>query len=273
MKSSGVDHIVVGVDLSSYSSLVVKQAQALSGALQIPVVYVYVVNSGYFAEPTVLRKPEMVQDYRNVVRKRYRLLDMDEVVIRFGRPFEELTSVADKKKKPMILVGYRGQNAMARFFLGSTAERVALLSPYPVWVHRGSEAVIPKKILIPCDLSPRSKRTIQSVTPLLKKLHASAELLYVIQEPTPVLDYQLYALMYDELLKIEKEKIAKFRRRYPSLKAVRSMGGVVTQIRARAKKADLIAVSPRSEHESAPYFGSLTAKLLRSGDHPVLVMP
>ena len=272
--AKGIARLVVGVDLSKYSKIVVQEARELAKKLQVPITFVHVFDSAeVFASEFMVSKAEISKDCEREVRDYYSLRKAEAVEIRFGKAHEEIIDAAKKAGGALIVVGHRGHSAIARFFLGSTVERLALLSPFPVWIHRGRGLVMPKKILVACDLSARSHHTLEELAPLKSAFKASAESFYVRSEPVPVLDYQTYALVKEQLSKIEDAKVRSFKKKHPQLKIGRALAGAVSGIQERSKAFDLIALSPRNHKASAHYFGSVTAKLLRSGEKPVLVIP
>jgi nucleotide-binding universal stress UspA family protein len=52
-----------------------------------------------------------------------------------------------------------------------------------------------------------------------------------------------------------------------------AQGTVADRIRDHAENFDLIAISPHEKTKTKTPFGSVTAKVVRSGDKPVLVVP
>ncbi|HVA84444.1 MAG TPA: universal stress protein [Candidatus Binataceae bacterium] len=54
------------------------------------------------------------------------------IVVRFGNPAREITAVARRIGADLIVVGTHGRTMMARFFQGSTAEKVVADAPCPV---------------------------------------------------------------------------------------------------------------------------------------------
>ncbi len=274
MSKRTIKNLIVGVDLSNYSKVVAREAKELSEKLKIPATFVYVFQDiAIFDEAFKFKKPELSKHYEKEFRRKYSLSKNDNVIVRYGRPYEEIIATAKNFEDPMIIAGHRGYNSFVRFFLGSTVERLALVSPFPVWIHRGKAVVVPKKILIPCDLSARSHHTISEIGPLKSALKASTEFFYVMPEPMPVLDYQTYSIIHEQLMKIETRKVRSFRKKHPGLKTVKALSGAVYKIQERAKNFDLIALSPKNHKKSVPFFGSVTTKLLRSGDKPILVIP
>lgn len=267
-------NLVVAVDLSKYSDLVVREAKVLSQKLKAPITYVYVFEDTAIFEPRMkFQKTNINRDYEKEIRKRYHLTGEDNVVIKFGSPTDNILAVSKKVKNPMIIVGHRGQNAFSRFFLGSTAETLALNSRFPVWIHRGKKVISPKNILISCDLTAKSDRAISAVRPFAEKLKANAELIYVRPVLTPTLDYPSYVTFYDLLMKSTDAQVNLFKRKHSSYKLKECTGNAEYQIAKYSKGFDLLAVSPRKHKEPLLSLGSVTAKLIRSVEKPILVAP
>ena len=273
MSKQNFKSVIVGVDLSDYSKKVVKEAQKLAHAMQANLVFVHAIQMDHFHNALNVEAPNLTTHYENEVRQKYGLKVDSHVVIRFGRPYEEVIAVARSYKRPLIIVGHRGHSAMARFFLGSNVERLALISPFPVWIHRGDKIIVPKRILVPSDLGNRSIRTIKDTKSFQNSFDSTCELFHVAPRPSPVLDFPNYAQILDEIKAADDLELEKFKKKNPTLKISKAEGQIVEKIHAFAKKFDVIAISPGPRKKSSPFFGGITAKIIRSGDKPILVFP
>ncbi len=272
MKSTSLKNLVVGVDLSDYSKLVVQQATLLSESLKLSLVFVYCYeDAANYSDSLILDPYKIERIYETKVRHFYELKTNHKVFVRFGHADKELIAVAKKQKSPMIMVGHKGNQTIARFFLGSVAEKLAGSSPFPVWIHRGDKSLLPKKILVPTDLSAQSDRTILRVSMLQKSLNSEVQIYHVLTEPVPILDYQAWAMMVDAMKKADDKKLRAFQKKHPSLNVSRSQGPIVDCIQRQARNFDLIALAPRQK--SKMLFGRVSGKVIRSGDTPVLIVP
>jgi nucleotide-binding universal stress UspA family protein len=275
MIKKGIDikSLVVGVDLSDYSKVVVREARQIASKMKLPIVFVYVFQELSFYEnflPTTTL--EIVKDLEKEVRSKYSVNVDESVVVKLGAPSNQILEVAKKNKNPLILVGHRGHNPVVSFFLGSTAEKLALMSSYPVWIHRGRKVKLPKKILVPFDFSLQTEKTMKAMAIFKKSFNASIETFHVFQDPLPLLNMKLWSIVYREMKAEDDKGLLKFQKKYPSLKVVRSTGEVTDKIQQRSKAFDLIALSPKPQKGSRA-FGRVTAKLVRSGNKPVLIIP
>ena len=272
MKPTNIKTLIVGVDLSDYSNLVAAEAKQLSDELGLPLIYVFVYEDvNQYQETVTLDRRKVAMLYEEKIRSQYRVEDKQKVIIRFGRADKEIIAVAKKEKNPLLLVGHKSGHAIARFFLGSVAEKLASTSPFPLWIHRGEKVLLPKKILIPSDLSARSDKTIAEVEGLNKTFNSDVEIYHVLNQPFPILDYQAWSAVETAIKEADDKRIKSFKKKHPSLKLIRSRGSVAESIQQHSKKYDLVAVSPRPKSKVS--FGRVTGKIVRSGDTPVLVIP
>lgn len=274
MKKNNIKTVVVGVDFSDYSKIVVREAKQLAAQLKLPLVYAFVYEDfTLYADTVTLNKAKIKKMYEEKVRRVYGVDEKSKIAIRFGHPSQEILAVAKKEKNPMIVIGHKGGHAIARFFLGSVAEKLASTTKYPLWIHRGEKVRMPNNILIPSDLSKRSDKTINEVNGLQKVFNSNIEVYHVFEEPMPILDYANWSSIYGHIISEDTKKLNAFKEKYPALKTVREQGSVVYHINRRAEKFDVIAISPHEKIKDRIAFGRVTGKIIRSGDKPVLVLP
>jgi universal stress protein A len=57
-------------------------------------------------------------------------------LLRVGIPFEEIVKAAREEGADLIVIGTHGRGGLARFFLGSVADRVVRMGPCPVLTVR-----------------------------------------------------------------------------------------------------------------------------------------
>lgn len=272
MKAKNIHTLVVGVDLSVYSNLVVREAKQLAMKLNLPLIYVFVYEDiNLYKESVTIDRRKVIQLYEEKIRNRYGIEDSQKVVIRFGRAEKEILKAAKMTKNPLILVGHASGHHIARFFLGSVAEKLAATTTFPLWIHRGDKVLLPQKILIPSDLSKTSEKTIKEVQGFKKTFNSAIEIYHVLSDPLPILDYQAWAAVQTAVHEADEKKIKAFKKKHPTLKLVRSLGSIAESIGRHSKKFDLVALSPRAKAKVS--FGRVTGKIVRSGNTPILVMP
>lgn len=274
MKKSNIKTLIVAVEFSDYSKIVVREAKQLATQLKVPLVYTFVYEDfTLYADTVTLNRTKIKKLYEEKIRRVYGADEDSKIVVRFGQPAKEILSVAKKEKDPMIVIGHKGGHAIARFFLGSVAEKLASTTKFPLWIHRGEKVRMPNNILIPSDLSKRSDKTISEVNALKKTFNSNIEIYHVLEEPLPILDYANWSTVYGHMIAQDAKKLNAFRGKYPTIKTVRGQGSVIYNINRHAEKFDVIAISPHEKIKDRVAFGRVTGKIIRSGDKPVLVIP
>lgn len=271
MQDQEIKHIIVGVDFSKYSKIVVKEAQKLSEAMRIPLTFLYAFDYYQTLGGTV---DEFVLKMKFQIRKTYKLPENPHIIVKMGDPATQLIEAGKTVDQvPLIIVGHKGYSKMARFFLGSTAENVATLSPFPVWVHRGQRTLLPHRILIPSDFTEQTDRTLNQVKSFEATVHPSLELYHVIPNPIPILDFPVHKAMVKQIHEEDDKIFAKFSESHPELKVVRSKGNILDRLEKKAKGFDLVALSPRDKGRSNPLLGKVATKVVRSVNKPILICP
>ncbi|HKV06799.1 MAG TPA: universal stress protein [Thermoanaerobaculia bacterium] len=162
--------VLIGTSLSNLSDEVVQAGLGLARALggKVYLLHAFLPQVTYSGGGAPFVTPALASE---VAEAEQRLLaqKMDEQVERLGiRPEEllgtaleegpahrSLTGAAGKFGADLIVVGATEAPRRARFF-GSTAERVVRKAVCPVLTVRGTQAMPPKRVLLPVDLSPLS---------------------------------------------------------------------------------------------------------------------
>ncbi|AZZ37331.1 hypothetical protein CIK05_11195 [Bdellovibrio sp. qaytius] len=271
MQNQDIGHIIVGIDFSKYSKIVVKEAQKLSETMNVPITYCYAYEYFQTLGGTV---DEFVLKMKFQIRKVYKLSENPKIIVQMGDPAEQLIEIAKKiEQAPLIIVGHKGYSKLARFFLGSTAEKVATLSPFPVWIHRGRRALLPKRILIPSDLTEQTDRALSQVKSFESSVHPSLELYHVIPNPIPMLDFTVHKEMVKQINDEDNKNFSNFSKTHPDLKMIRSHGNILDKVEKKSKGFDIVALSPRDKNRRNPLLGKVATKLIRSVNKPILICP
>lgn len=111
-------------------------------------------------------------------------VDVD-VMIRVGRPADALSSLAENTDADWLVVGKSGRGRLARLFVGSTAEHLALCPPCPlVLIHPdGFRWDEPLELLSAIDLGESSVRAAGLGARLVEAHGGHLTLLHVIELP------------------------------------------------------------------------------------------
>jgi nucleotide-binding universal stress UspA family protein len=83
-----------------------------------------------------------------------------ETRVRHGHPAEEILREAEEHPTELVVVGAQGRSGLARFFLGSVAERVVRHSPCSVLLARPLEGEL-RKLILGVDGSRYAARAVE----------------------------------------------------------------------------------------------------------------
>jgi nucleotide-binding universal stress UspA family protein len=115
--------------------------------------------------------------------------------LRSGLAAPTITQVAKEKESDLIVVGAHPRPAVARFLVGSTAERVIRLAHLPVLVSTEQRQDAFRRVLVAIDLSAQSRRVLEAAVATALACGSELRALYVQDRLTPML---LEAALFDE---------------------------------------------------------------------------
>ena len=269
--------IVVGIDFSKLSRAALRQAILLQEMMDCKLVLAHVAFLPDNIEEIVNDKwkGEMGKQVAKEIHSFYRLpKDVSfELKLALGNPAQELIEIAKQSVTPLILVGASGRNLVSRMLLGSTAEQLAVTSPCPVWIHKTTTAVSPKKVLATVDLSKSSEALVRWTQMFAQNYDLKVEGLFVSRPLVPVLDIEAYAGFLDEAEMITARKFKAFRASRKNVPIIKRIGDPVEEIIRAGKKSDLIVMTPHNRPKHFPTLGSVCAKVARKSKTPILIIP
>lgn len=267
--------VIVGVDFSDYSKVVVKQAMLLSHQWKSKLVLVYAIHDTVDYSITPFGDaffPNFIDfsSYKTNIKKEYKIKNSKvDIITEFDTPTNLIIETAKKYESPLIVTGYKGNGKISEFFFGSTAQQLALKSKIPVWIHRGSKVITPRRVLIPHDLSKVSNHSIDLVEKLSLAYPTSYEVFHVKKTPYPVLDYKTYKDRTHQVKVATKNKVKQLVHDYPNIKTVTASGEVTEEIVKRAKNFDLLVLT--HHNPKTMMSKSETVALMKRNPTPILV--
>jgi len=270
-------NILVGVDFSSYSKIVVKQALRLARQFKADVTLVHAAAfpMSFDADYTMMRNATVdLESIGNSLRKFYHVDAQSKIriVVKEGDPADIVLGVAKKLASPLILVGSQGQGTLSRFLVGSDAENIALKSPYPVWVHRGRKTVPLHKIVVPTDLSVGSQTLMKKLKNWNIGKNISLKYLFVRPASVPMINYPQYREAMDKIRDDLSKTLQYFKKQGPQIPLITAVGNTAEKITQIGHRYDVIAMNPRHHSGFLSSYGHLTSKVMRLSHNPVLVL-
>ncbi|RLB47212.1 MAG: hypothetical protein DRJ42_25895 [Deltaproteobacteria bacterium] len=145
-------NILVATDFSEASELAVGAAPLIEGGAGKRVTLLHVVNTPELDPGVVEQEAEGSQDLETAVHDHLNRLrssflehieDVKTAVIRSSNPANTICEFAADQGVDLILLGTTGRAGLARFLIGSVAERVVRHAPCPVMVLREKKAQTP----------------------------------------------------------------------------------------------------------------------------------
>jgi nucleotide-binding universal stress UspA family protein len=206
---------------------------------------------------------------------------------------QALVNLAKETGCDLIVMGTHGREGLARFFMGSVAERVVRLANLPVLLLRLSETIhatagFPKRILVALDGGEASEQALGQAAQFAKLLGTELVLLHGIPDVrTPILGYE--GMMYstsdpeevDAQLQLKGQQILqKAKAQLEPLEATavlkRAKGNRVADLilqTAEEQKADLIAIGTHGyQGLDRLLLGSVAENVAHHAKVPVLVV-
>jgi nucleotide-binding universal stress UspA family protein len=208
--------------------------------------------------------------------------------VRQGNPAEEILQAAEEQSTDLIVVGSSGRSAIARFFVGSVAERVARHAACPVLMARPLHGSL-SKLIVGVDGSPGAGRAVTWLQQFPLPAECEIRLLTVVSRvedlvrtsrffPLPLMapgDAQTFVERQRREVQARLDELA--------VSLAPTARPVVTEIRrgdpatallevAEDEGADLIVVG--KGHDSLERFlmGSVSEKVLRHAHCSVLIV-
>jgi nucleotide-binding universal stress UspA family protein len=160
---NGMKKLLVATGCSDYSRGLFRYSINLARSMEAEIIVASIINSRDVDAVSRISSLGYEVDGEHYVegvrqeREKYisRLLqeenaipDKVRMVILVGNPIDELLTLSVKEKVDMIVMGIKGRTDLAKFFVGSVAEKVFRRSPVPVLSFRDekSEARLRKRI-------------------------------------------------------------------------------------------------------------------------------
>jgi nucleotide-binding universal stress UspA family protein len=143
-----IKSILVPIDFSPASEKALAYAVPFASQFgaQLTVLYVLepIATPQFAMTPLTLDTPQVLAKCKRHIERVIKDLEIEpklikRTLVKFGRPFNEIVSVARKLNTDLIIISTHGHTGMKRMLLGSTTERVVRQAPCPVFVVRPRE--------------------------------------------------------------------------------------------------------------------------------------
>lgn len=192
-----VKKILVPVDFSEFSESALKYALLWGEAFsaELTLLHVNTLFHEHFDYDTLIERyrEEIAQQETHIrkwMREHHLHVGRSKVKLNFEvlRSRSAANSILDfitQEKFDLVVMGTHGRTGARHLFLGSVAEKVARLSPVPVFTtHQDLEIRGIRRILVPVDFSDFSRTLVGSALEIGRAFDARVHLLHVLERLT-----------------------------------------------------------------------------------------
>lgn len=264
----------------------------------------YILSPTFFYLPTDFFIPPNMNDFARKAKK-----DLDETLKRFkSNTFLPGTVLVDDSNSIRgaanvfienakdegalcIFATTHARRGLPRFWLGSFVETLLMYSPIPVVAlnPQTKSATHISSILLPTDLTKGSRKSLEKIIPLAKRLGAKIHILHVLRdlesitfgsESSAQVAYTMYADAFGEIKKSAEKRlnawIAICSKAGVSCEGIivnslESVTDVILKV-SKAKKIKLVAMSAVSGPVENILTGGITRQVVRYGQCPTWVV-
>lgn len=100
----------------------------------------------------------------------------------FGKTFVETIHAVQTQQFDLVVLGTRGENAIKRFLVGSTADRLIQHCPAPVWVTHKDQKPQVTSVLAAVDFSDASRTALAKAAELARIARARLHVVHVLND-------------------------------------------------------------------------------------------
>ena len=177
--------IVTGIDFSDCSINALEHAITIARRAKSKITMVWVNHLDYSKEIFSVEPKDLLDE----VKKRFEELvekyepqlagQKMEYVIRKGKVYKEICSVAEEQDAFLIIIGTHGSSGFEEFWIGSNANRLVSASKKPVITIRGGVDVSKdlKIIVMPFDSTKETRQKLPMTALLAKYFHSEVHIL------------------------------------------------------------------------------------------------
>ncbi len=206
-----INNIVIGFDFSAQATEALKTALEI-GAKSDAVVHIMTALPGHLDRDVLkaatsgatARRDQLFSKEALMENLEARLSDIVQKLdpekktkvtceVSAEKPFQALTGLCELHHADLLMVGDTGMDAMERFLVGSTSQKLVRKSRWPVMVAKNDKPWPPRNILCPVDFSSASRRALGWAGELAGLYGAHVHVLHV-HEVVPTAYMEVYGI-------------------------------------------------------------------------------
>ncbi len=175
--------IVVGIDFSKDSLNALEHAMTIAQRGKMSLTMVWVDHLDYSKEIFNIdpshRLNVVTNKFNDIIKKYSEKCSQLDFVIRKGKVYKEICSVADEAKAFLVVIGTHGLSGFEEFWSGSNANRIVAACNVPVVSIRGGVNVDKnlERIVLPLDSTKTTREKIPITAELAKYFDSEIHIL------------------------------------------------------------------------------------------------
>lgn len=194
-----IERVLAATDGSEHGANAVATAVALAGRLgaELQLASVIELHQLPLGVDVALHEGSLMEDVRRRTEEQAGQAGLEDpqVLVRSGMAAPTISELCAELETNLLVVGAHPRPAVARFLVGSTAERMIRLARIPVLVATRPRGQPYRKILAAVDLSRHSAPVLETAVAVAAADGAELHALYVQDHLSPML---LEAALFDE---------------------------------------------------------------------------
>lgn len=266
--------ILVCVDFQEQSLVALHQCYDLARFLKAEVVLLYVIESndffsGFFSPSIEKVKQEVEERLQKLVEELKAESGIEfSYAIESGKVYERVVCKAEEIKARFIVMGKNGSNQGLKRFLGSNTIHVISESNCPVISIKGRSSIGYKKIVLPLDLTKKTKEKVASAISFSRFFGSHVYVVSVLTGGILVQKSRIYKRMKKVQRELESNGVGCTLKLYkktktPDYEQVLSYCNEIS--------ADLIMIMTHQEGRVRDYYiGSFAHHIINLSEVPVL---
>lgn len=293
--------LLIPLDGSRTAETVLPLARILAATLKLPIELLEVVDiaaatahiaadKARYLDKIITEGESASREHLAEIARTFPGLHVSCKVIR-GRPADLIIERAEAENGTLIAMATHGRSGINRWMMGSVAEKVLRGTKAPLFLVRAGDdatvkpAAVVKSILVPLDGSELAESALPTVSEVAQKLDAEVVLCRAYElAATAYYGSEDYLPKYDEMLRELKEEVETYlTKKAEAFKAggpakvswIALEGSGADEIVrcANAHPDTLVAMCTHGRSGVSRWtLGSVTEKVVRHSDRPVLVL-
>ena len=182
-----LSRIVVGTDFSEHARRAIERSALLASVAEAELTVVHMYETAAPTTATILTGAELDERLQSSAEQELAQLTSSMggargLVVAGRDAANALCDAARELEADLVVVGTMGRTGVARFFVGSVAERVARSADRPVWVERPmtSSMRAVERVTVCTDLSDNSESALELAAGFARTHGAVVEVVYAL---------------------------------------------------------------------------------------------